>query len=310
MHSKRKSYNNYTLYMEEIKKIKVSQDWLYKFLKEHHFVMAVLSRRMGVSDAIVRGCFHHNKNRLGKPMSFSAKNIVLLNAALQQIAGELSQCLLTFGSDQTFTNQRGTTYDPACVAGMKRINEYFKLNGLTQDVLGWNVVKCRTTLFIEKSPVYGNITKEDADRVNAELLSVAGVLSSYEVVTDEGSSPNDGGNNNDNTLKNKAKRKTMESSYEAPKYEWDNTSLGLPERSAMLRQRWPNGILLFRVNGGYTIEGDDARTVHELLPDVHPYTNPESGMTTAYMSKEQMAQVLSQFISQERRVIITDMYKE
>ncbi|MDK7740654.1 hypothetical protein QP561_10480, partial [Veillonella nakazawae] len=41
------------------------------------------------------------------------------------------------------------------------------------------------TLSAPSSKIYGNITRGDADRLNAELLSVAGVLSSHEVVADD-----------------------------------------------------------------------------------------------------------------------------
>lgn len=167
-------------------KIKVTQDFLYQYLQEHNFTISSLGEIMGVSDSVVRACFLHIPNRHGNPQKFSASNIDRLNEALSVVSNELRRCLLTFGSNQMFTNQHGTTYDPALVGQIKNgINKYFKLRGLFERILGWNVTKCRTTLSIIKSPIYGNITREDADRINAELLSVAGVLSSYEVVADE-----------------------------------------------------------------------------------------------------------------------------
>lgn len=294
--------------MEEIKKAKVSPDWLYDYLQERNFIISVLSKRMGVSNGIVCNSFKHVLNRLGKPIRFSAANLARLNAALPVIADELCGRVITFGSEETFTNQWGNTYDPATLDGVMAVGDYFKLTPFLERVLGWKKGKRDMILVSRNSPVYKQVSEEDVNRINAELLAVAGVLSSYEVVEKEGSSTSDG--DNAKPQKVSTKRTTMESSYEAPKYEWDDTSLGLPERSALLRQRWPNGMLLFRVNGGYTAEGDDAQTVHDLLPDVHPYNNPESGMTTAYMSEEQMTQVLSQFIAQGRRVMMTDMYKE
>lgn len=169
-----------------MEKIKVSQDFLYNYLTEHNFIISSLGEMMGVSDCVVRACFLHTPNRHGKPQKFSASNIERLNEALTLVANKLRGCLLTFGSDQTYTNQRGTTYDPALVEQIKNgMNKYFKLRGLLERILGWNVTKCRTTLSIIKSPVYGNITREDADRINTELLAVAGVLSSYEVVADD-----------------------------------------------------------------------------------------------------------------------------
>ena len=287
--------------------IKVSQDELRTFLEGHHFINAAIAKKMGVSEGIVSGCFNHKPNRHGKPLSFSSKNIELLNQALHQIAEELSRCKLKPSNEETASNPF-INDDPAVIESLRRIGEYIRLNWLTWNVLGWNQKKCLNNISLNGPKPHVHISKENAERISTTILSIATTLANWEVLADEGSSSSDG--DNDKPLKSSAKRKTMESSYEAPKYEWDDTSLGLPERSALLRQRWPNGMLLFRVNGGYTAEGDDAQTVHDLLPDVQPYTDMASGMTTAYMSEEQMTQVLSQFIAQGRRVMITDMYKE
>ena len=165
-------------------KVQISQDTLYQFLQDRNLIVSVIGKKTGIGNGLLMGCFHHNLNRHGKPLSFSAANIVRINTAIWQIAEELRGCLLTFGSDQTFTNQRGTTYDPALVAGFRKIGEYLKLRGLTERILGWNKAKCEGTLNVKSSPMYGRISQADADRINAELLSVAGVLSSYEVVAD------------------------------------------------------------------------------------------------------------------------------
>ena len=166
-------------------KIQVSQDTLRNYLKEHNITFSILAERMGVSVGIVSGCFNHKPNRLGKPLKFSAVNLERLNAALPQIADELKGCILTFGSDQTYSNPRGVDYDPALIEHIKRgISKYFKLNTFCERVLGWKVGKKESVLCQPASKAYGHITKEDVDRLNAELLSVAGVLSSYEVVPD------------------------------------------------------------------------------------------------------------------------------
>ena len=166
-----------------MEKIKVSQDILYNYLMEHSFIIANLSRLMGVSEAIVNHCFRHVNDRHGKPLKFTAQNVERLNVALEQVADEIRRCVLTFGSEQSFTNQRGATYDPALIDSIKNgVARYFKLKGLTERVLGWNKAKCDITLAVKSSPMYGHITREDMERINAELLSVAGVLSNYEVV--------------------------------------------------------------------------------------------------------------------------------
>ena len=300
-----------------MEKIKVSQDFLYNYLIEHNFTISTLGEMMGVSDSAVSACFLHTPTRHGKPQKFSASNIKRLNKALPMIANELRGCLLTFGSDQTYTNLHGTTYDPALVDQIKNgMNKYFKLRGLLNRLLGWNVTKCRTTLSIIKSPVYGNITREDADRINTELLSVAGVLSSYEVVTDESPSQTTPKNEQNITRtlipagKGKGRRKCMEKSFESPSYPWDDTTLPLQERSRLFRDQFSGGILLFRVNGGYTAEGDGARLVHEIESNIKPYTNLETGLVTAFIDGDSITHILPRMIMDGKRVMFTDMYAE
>ena len=168
-----------------MEKVQISQDALYQFLTEHNMTIGLLAVKMGVSEGIVYGCFRHSLNRLGQPLKFSRANVEKLNQAISTIADELRQSVLTFGSDQKFTNQRGTTYDPALAEPIRHgISRYFNLKRMTERVLGWNKAKCEGTVCTKSSPMYGRVSQEDADRLNAELLSVAGVLSSYEVVTE------------------------------------------------------------------------------------------------------------------------------
>lgn len=295
-----------------MEKVKVTQDTLYEYILAHDVKMTRLAEMINRAPEVVISCFKHHNDWHGRPRRFNAEHIALINKALPMLADELRQRLLKFGSDQTYTNKWGNTYDPALVQPMKDLGKYLNITSLTERLLGWSKGKKTAVISRPISKIYGNISKADVVAINNEILAVSGVLSSYEVVADEGSSRSTKGSENhkDNALKANVKCKTMESNYEVEKCKWNDFSLGLSERSALFRQQWPNGILLFRVNGGYTAEGDDARTVHELLPDVHPYTNQESGITTAYISGEQLTQLLSRFISKGRRVMMTDMYKE
>ena len=164
--------------------IKVSSDLLYEFIQKKGLNVLPFAKRMGVSFSIVNMCFRHDLNRHGKPLFFSTANIKRLNEAIQQIASELDDCLISFGSSQTYTIRKNT-YDPACVEPMKRLSEYFNLTKLTRDVLGWNLAKKRTTLSIVNCNRYGHITKKDVDLINTELLAIASVLKSYHVVADK-----------------------------------------------------------------------------------------------------------------------------
>lgn len=288
------------------KKVQISQDVLYQYLTEHGIKLVRIAELIGISEASVNSCFKHHKDAHGNPRSFTRYNIRKLNGAIEQIATELRGYMLTFGSERTFTNQRGKTYDPALIEPMKKIGNMLNLTALVERVLGWNKNKKENTLVSPSSKNYGNITREDADRINAELLAVAGVLSSYEVVADESTTESPA----PTVTKREKARNDMEQSFESPQYPWDDTTLPLQERSRLWREQNPGGVLLFRVNGGYTVEGDDARLVQEIDSTISPYTNVETGLVTAWMDYEQMSKILPRIIAQDRRVNITNMYGE
>ena len=168
-----------------MKKVKVSQDKLYEYLTTHDVKLVRIAELMGKSLSVVSSCFLHHKSVHGTPRCFSVENIVLLNKALPQIAEELRQCLMTFGSEKTFKNSRGFTYDPALVAPMKLVGCYMNIGPLTERLLDWSRSKCKNILTDSHSLAYGNIMEADVVSINTELLSVAAVLDSYEVIPDE-----------------------------------------------------------------------------------------------------------------------------
>lgn len=170
-------------------KVQVSSDALYQYLTEHGVTISRLSELMGVSFATVNSCFLHHKMMDGTPRRFTAKNIEKLNIALEQMAEGIRGAVLTFGSDRVFTNRRGKTYDPALVEPIKNnVAKYFSMNLLCEKVLGWSRPMKRNVLESNTGKAFGCITADDVNRINAELLSVAGVLGSYEVVPDDSSS--------------------------------------------------------------------------------------------------------------------------
>ena len=167
-------------------KIKVSQDELKRFLEAHHFVRVAIAKKMGVSESIVGDSFNHMINRHGKPMSFTKKNIELLNTALQQIAKELSMSKLKCSDDGS--TRRFINDDPAIIESLRKISEYIKLRGLTAKVLEWGTRKCESNINLKESNPRVHLKKEEIELINNEILTVAGTLANWEVVADE---PND-----------------------------------------------------------------------------------------------------------------------
>ena len=176
-------------------KIQVTQDTLYEYMQAHDLKTARLAELIGKSPEMVISSFKHHNDKYGKPRSFTADHIASINQALPVIASELQARLLTFGSDQTFTNRRGATYDPALVEKIKEIGRYINITALVERLLGWNKGKKSAVLVQTTSKVYGAVSEADMITINNEILSIIGVLSSYELIADEESSSSSSSDN-------------------------------------------------------------------------------------------------------------------
>lgn len=314
-----------------IQKEKWTQDELYDFLTSNDVTITRLSDLMGMTIGMVASNFKHHVTRHGKPRSFNYQQTVKLNEALQQLAKNMRQCMLRYAGTEQKKGNLGKIYYPALRQQMNDgVGQYFNLVSLTQRVLGWNRTKKRNVLESNKenSKASGCITAQEAELINKEILAVAGMLESHEIVC---TAVNDGDGTpaeevtaeplrrnhprSEKGLQNAAaygsrrrRSATTEQTFESPANSWDDTSLSLQERSRLFRERYAQGLLMFRVNGGYTVEGDDARLVSEIDSSITPYTDLSSGMTTAYMDSEQMSNILPRLIAMDRRVMFTDMY--
>ena len=171
-----------------IMKIKVSQDTLYHYLLAHDVKMLRLSEMIGTDGDTVTSCFRRRKDRNGVPRRFSAENIRRLNEALPLLANELRQRVLVFGSGQTFTNKNGRMYDPGLIEPMRVLGRYLNITGIVTRVCGWSKAKKASVFGRRTTTLYGNISESDVIAINTEVLSVAAVLDSYELVADDDSS--------------------------------------------------------------------------------------------------------------------------
>lgn len=169
----------------EVNKIKMSQDALYKYLNDHDVKLTRIAELMGKSHSVVVSDFLHHKSSKGKPRYFSVENIKLLNEALHKFSDELIARLVVFGSEQMYTNKHGRTYDPGMIEPLNRLGELVKMTGIFERILGWNKRKKLNVFASKASKNYGNISEQDVMMINYEVLSIAGVLSSIEVIPDE-----------------------------------------------------------------------------------------------------------------------------
>lgn len=167
-----------------MEKKKVSQDFLFKYITDHGVNISTLAELMGMSATMINGCFRHNKDANGNPRNFPERTLPKLNEALGELAGQMRCSLITFGSDQTFTNRRGMANDPACVEQINGLHRYFKMTQFLKYVLGWSQNKKSIILHTPSSKGYARISRDDVDRINAEILAVAGMLDFIEVTAD------------------------------------------------------------------------------------------------------------------------------
>lgn len=279
-------------------KITVSQEYLKTFLKDHHFINAALAKKMGVSEGIVSGCFNRKPNRHGKPLSFSRKNIELLNQALQQIAEDLRGCKLE-ASDEESATKRFINDDPAVIESLRRIGEYIRLQGLTNKVLGWNAKRCLNNISVNGSKPHVHISKEDAMRISVEIMSIAVTLAGYEVVPD--------GEESDN---NKGTRVEDSPSVGPGVNAWDDTSLDLWGRYDAFHRLFPDGLIGFTVCNGFTVCEDDARLLARIDTTLQPYTDPATGHVTLHMDAAKWRQMRRAWDDGDELVAETPMYAE
>lgn len=282
------------------------QDDLYQYLTDHDVKLSRLAELMGKSLPVLNSAFRHHKNNAGYERNFSVENIALLNQSLPLLADELRQCLLTFGSDLTFTNKRGTTYDPALIEPIKQLGRYLNLVTLTERILGWNKTRKRNVLADTHSKVYGCISQFDMMTLNAELLSIAGVLEGTEVIPDDDAYDPDATNKDKQEPETKINKGTP---AQVANF-WDDTSLDLWERYAAFHRLFPDGLIAFAVNDGFTVCEDDARLLARIDTTLQPYTDPTTGHVTLYMDAAKWKQMRRAWDDGDEMVAETPMYAE
>ena len=166
-------------------KMKMSQDTLYKFILEHGIKISRIAELMGATPSSVLSDFRHRKNRHGNPRYFTVENIHKLNDALHAFARELRTCLLRFGTDKMYTNKHGRTYDPGMIEPINNLGKYLNATYLMERMLGWSKNKKLMVFSGPSSKNYGNISEDDVDIINVEIMSIVGFLENVEVVPDE-----------------------------------------------------------------------------------------------------------------------------
>lgn len=165
--------------------LKISQDDLCKYLNEHDVKMSRVADEMRMSKSLINECFLHANNRHGKPCRFTVENIRKLNESLRVLSEKLRSRILRFGTEQMYTNKHGRTYDPGMIEPVNRLGEYLNMTAVMGRLLGWSKSKKHSVFGAPTGKNYGNISQEDINVINMEIISVASFFDSVEVVPDE-----------------------------------------------------------------------------------------------------------------------------
>lgn len=287
-------------------KAKMTQDELYQYFLEHNIIVRRIGELIGLSAAAMSHAFkHHIVN--GKPHYFPVKKVVLINAALPVMAKEIASRIMVFNPANNISTVPSRCYDPECLPQLRKIGDYFNLNGFTARVLGWSIPK-KDSVFSPANPNYGHISPSDVELINTELLAVAGMLGNIELLaTPDGQLPQQA-EAKQKSNNNKGTRTRMEQSFESNMQPWEDTSLDLLERYRLFHEQWSDGILFFRVNGGYTVAQQDSDHLCYLDSSLQPYTDPATGLTTTWIGEDKFAVLMPHCVGTGRRVGVTDMY--
>ena len=167
-------------------KEQITQDQLYQFFTDHNLKLVRLAELTGLSEASINVCFKHSPGTNGQPRVFTRRAVRKINAALEIMAQEIKSCRLDFESNKVKPNQRGKVYAPGLLEPIKtKIGYYFNITKMVEGILGWNYIKKHNVLDSNTGKAYGCITKDDADRLNLELMIVSNMLACCEVVAEQ-----------------------------------------------------------------------------------------------------------------------------
>lgn len=280
-------------------KVQMTQDQFYHLLLDRNLIISRLGVLIGQSDVAMSQAFKHYIVN-GKPHSFSPDKLQRINDALPRWADSIQSCLMQFHPENNISTVPTRCYDPSCLEQLRSVGEHFNLTALTARVLGWKKSK-KESVFTPTNKNYGHITQQNVIAINTELLSVAGVLRNIEVIS----------NANETISPDKQTDKPIKTKEEEPAQklnEWDDTSLDLWERYTRFHRLFPDGLIAFSVNDGFTVCEEDARLLARIDTTLQPYTDPATGHVTLYMDAAKWKQIRRAWDDGDELVAESPMY--
>lgn len=157
---------------------------LKDYLNEVGITVTALAELSGVNRLHLHKCMMGEvDDRNGAVRKMSDENLARVQAGLHQLSLQLKYRFIFYNSDQEVVKHNGGRYCPGCVEQIKeQLSPYMNILPFMQHSLGWSRSKIRNVINIKKSASYGNICRNDVDRINVTLAEVATRLDVFTLI--------------------------------------------------------------------------------------------------------------------------------
>lgn len=148
---------------------------LKEYIGEFGITVTCLAELSGIKRLHLSKCMSGEVDeRSGRKRTMSDENMGRLQESLHQLSLKLRYTFILYNTDKEVVKRNGSRYCPDCVAQIKsQLSPYLNILPFVQHCLGWNRSKVRNVIDNKKSIIYGNISKDDVNRINIILREIA-----------------------------------------------------------------------------------------------------------------------------------------
>lgn len=157
----------------------------YEWMKDSGIKLKPLAQASGIDKGTLSSLFNRNRNWRGSERRFTPALVTALNEALPKLAGILVRAHVYYDLTQEVKKRTGC-YDPSCMVRLKEeVAPIIDITTLVEKYLGWTRAKRNNVFTNRNSHVYGNITREDVQRINDTFDALAKKLMEFHIVMPE-----------------------------------------------------------------------------------------------------------------------------
>lgn len=158
--------------------VKIPVTKLKEYLNDVGIKVKTLADLSGINTQHLHKCLIGEVDaRNGNVRTLSNENIAYLQEALHQLSLKLKYTFIFYNTDKEVCKKNGMRYCPDCVSQIKlQLAQYINILPFIQYALGWNRSKVRNVMDNKYGLAYGNISKDDCDRINITLAEMSARL--------------------------------------------------------------------------------------------------------------------------------------